>query len=103
MGDWLADIVTGTLSEPEPATKTADPSEMIALDTDSSEGKPIESDDDPFIDKKDGEQKTPAQRVKRMGLMRAYSNPTYPEPMELEQTELNPYVSFSLTIGSTAF
>lgn len=103
MGDWLADIVTGTLSEPEPATKTADPSEMIALDTDSSEGKPIESDDDPFIDKKGGEQKTPAQRVKRMGLMRAYSNPTYPEPMELEQTELNPYGSFSLTIGSTVF
>ncbi|MCJ1471647.1 hypothetical protein MMC13_000287 [Lambiella insularis] len=89
VGDWLADIITGTLSEPEPATKTATETAKPALDTDSSDGGPSEPVDDPFLEK-DVDQKTPKQKVKRMSLARTYSRPTYPEPTELEQTDLAP-------------
>ncbi|MCJ1258761.1 NGG1 interacting factor [Lignoscripta atroalba] len=93
LGDWLADIVTGTLSEPEPATKTAEPetTETKFLETDSSDEKPADSGSDPFVEKKESPaEKTPQQRPSRMVLQRSYSRPTYPEPMELEQTDLEP-------------
>lgn len=70
LGDWLADIVTGTLSEPEPETKTAN-------------GKTTEPElDDPFVDKK-------PKRPFALQRGSTYSRPTYPAPMELEATELH--------------
>ena len=85
LGDWLADIVTGTLSEPEPATKTAT-SETTSL---SSDGGPADSDEDPFVEKAD-EQKTPKGLRPRMALQRTYSRPTYPDRTEVSQTDLTP-------------
>jgi len=87
LGDWLADIVTGTLSEPEPETKTAVPKEIgtESADTSTSDGKPSElSDDDPFVEK------TPARRPGRGVLQRSYSKPTYPSGRELGDTDLEP-------------
>ena len=94
LGDWLADIVTGTLSEPEPATRTADPekSETASFITEDSDWGPAESDEDPFVEKAP-EQKTPKQRPGRIALQRTYSKPTYPAPMGPEQTDLAPCVS----------
>jgi hypothetical protein len=84
LGDWLADIVTGTLSEPEPATRTADVSDTQPLNTEGSGGNPARPNDDPFVEK-------PANKhPKRLALQRTYSRPTYPKPMELEQTDLAP-------------
>lgn len=91
LGDWLADIVTGTLSEPEPATKTAEPEkvETNSLNTGSSNGYSPSSDQDPFVEKPQ-EQKTPKAHPVRMALQRTYSKPTYPKPIELEQSDLAP-------------
>ncbi len=107
LGDWLADIVTGTLPNPEPATRTAHPeiSETNSMNTDSSNNQD-ESKKDPLVeqsgDGKDNEdEKTPQHKRlqrPRMSLQRTYSKPTYPtKPSEPEKTDLDltPYV-FSL-------
>lgn len=93
LGDWLADIVTGTLSEPEPATKTAEPEkvESNSLSADSGNSHSPYSDQDPFVEKPQ-EQNTSKQRPGRMALQRTYSKPTYPKPIELEQSDLAPYM-----------
>lgn len=90
LGDWLADIVTGTLSEPEPATRTANVSEINSGQTDGGDGKLAPPDDDPFVEKP--LKKHPG----RMALQRTYSRPTYPQPTELEQTDLAPSVKLFL-------
>ena len=69
LGDWLADIVTGTLGDPEPATKTAEPEQQQAPQTKEDMKPP---------------------RRPGMGLQRTYSTPHYPSPQKLEQTELEP-------------
>lgn len=93
LGDWLADIVTGTLSEPEPATKTASVSETKSGNKNGDEGKLAPPDDDPFVEKP--LKKHPG----RIALRRTYSRPTYPQPTELEQTDLAPSVrAFSLSL-----
>lgn len=84
LGDWLADIVTGTLSEPEPATKTAEVSEVNSGNTDGGEGNLKPPNDDPFVDG------THKKHPRRLALRRTYSRPTYPQPTELEQTDLEP-------------
>lgn len=95
LGDWLADIVTGTLTEPEPETKTAKPErkEPESLETDSSDGKPAESEsDDPFIAKK-------PSRPFALQRGSTYSKPTYPAPIELEATDLHAFVhTFNFTV-----
>ena len=73
LGDWLADIVTGTLSDPEPETKTAE----------SATETPEVPTEEPSKDDK-------MQRPARMALQRTYSRPTYPSPEKLQQTELAP-------------
>lgn len=86
LGDWLADIVTGTLSEPEPATRTATVSEVNSGKASRSEGNLAPPNDDPFVD-------TPIKKhPRRLALQRTYSQPTYPQPTELEQTDLAPSV-----------
>lgn len=88
LGDWLADIVTGTLSEPEPETKTAKPvpKGLGPLDTDSSDGRSRGSEsDDPFVAKR-------PTRPSALHRASTYSKPTYPAPMELEATDLHAWV-----------
>ena len=73
LGDWLADIVTGTLSDPEPETKTAESAtETLEVTTE----EPSKNDK--------------MQRPARMALQRTYSRPTYPSPEKIQQTELAP-------------
>ena len=119
LGDWLADIVTGKLNEPEPATHTASlddtpplsaPSETDGTSshaTDSEQTVSSKSSDNEPLPEKDGAdgkpkgpeegklqvpdgQMTPVQRPKRMQLQRTYSRPTYPAPREMGKTELKP-------------
>lgn len=92
MADWLADIVTGKLTSPEPATKTGsppptpppldqgqDPPRTPARKSDLEE-------DDPFLDA------NPPDRPRRPGggLQRHYSKPTYPISTSVSQTDLSP-------------
>ena len=86
LGDWLADIVTGTLPAPEPATKTAT-SETASLNSDAGPAGPSS---DALVEK-DEEEKTPKGLRPRMGLQRTYSRPTYPDRTEASQTDLTPY------------
>ncbi|MCJ1237431.1 hypothetical protein MMC14_005416 [Varicellaria rhodocarpa] len=91
LGDWLADIVTGTLPDPEPATNAAEKSETASVDTMSSDGEPTEEIGDPFLE--NGEAtgshlQTP--KPSRMSLQRTYSRPTYPERTEVQTTDLKP-------------
>jgi dinuclear metal center YbgI/SA1388 family protein len=102
MADWMCDIVSGKLDEPEPETQTAvtsrgkadagiekeetsesetDTSTETETDTEteteesdsvSATPNPQDSDSDPFLDK------TP--KPNRPDLKRAYSKPTYPIP-----------------------
>ncbi|MCJ1362260.1 NGG1 interacting factor [Acarospora aff. strigata] len=88
LGDWLADIVTGTLTEPEPETRTAKPAPKASdsLETDSSDGRSKASEsDDPFVEKRP----TRPTRPSALHRQSTYSKPTYPAPMELEATELH--------------
>ncbi|MCJ1307774.1 hypothetical protein MMC25_001422 [Agyrium rufum] len=98
MADWLADVVTGKLSEPEPETHTADASEYPDPDAAAAEssGEELpsvrEELEDPF-ESMDTEQKesTPQpKRPQRMSLKRTYSRPTYPVPAAMDQTDLTP-------------
>ena len=91
LGDWLADIVTGTLPSPEPETTTADADSSETASLMSSEGVAAESEQDPFVEKVNVDEKTPKQRPNRIALQRTYSKPTYPTPSRtLEQTDLTP-------------
>lgn len=81
LGDWLADIVTGTVSEPESATVNG--SLENTGKTDGGESKLAPPSDDPF-------DTSFKKHHRRMALQRTYSQPTYPQPTELKQTYLAP-------------
>ncbi|KAL9138367.1 MAG: hypothetical protein Q9175_000407 [Cornicularia normoerica] len=99
LGDWLADIVTGSLPGPEPETHTARPEDEItdAVGKDAN-GNAVREE----VGEVDGEQsaekeKIPEQKAKKrpgrpsMGPRQStYSKPTYPKPAELEKTDLSP-------------
>ena len=83
--------MTGTLPEPEPATRTAHPekSETNSIDGDKGESqsggsRAESSDEDPFIEK------TPKPRPMRMALQRTYSKPTYPKHTDRGEQDLEP-------------
>ncbi|KAI4213450.1 MAG: hypothetical protein LQ351_003950 [Letrouitia transgressa] len=82
LADWLADIVTGHLLEPEPATHTAKPEEQK-----ENEEFPIE---DPFIEKAEKWKQRP-----RIPLQRTYSRPTYPSKptADKEGTNFTPSIT----------
>ncbi|KAL8862479.1 MAG: hypothetical protein Q9178_000976 [Gyalolechia marmorata] len=86
LADWLADIVTGHLPSPEPATHTARPQnnspETIEED--------VESETKTAADQP-GEATKKPQRP-RMWMQRTYSKPTYPShrPVDAGKTDLNP-------------
>ena len=89
LGDWLADIVTGKLSEPEPETQTADKIEPPSPKTVSSEDK-VSSEDDPFMDAKSSSEAPRPPLPPRAYLQRTYSKPTYPIPKNVDKTDLSP-------------
>jgi putative NIF3 family GTP cyclohydrolase 1 type 2 len=80
MADWLCDIVSGKLSNPEPETHTAtsDKAPMLEAHEKKSQAKP----EDTKIqgDKAVGRPSAYSQR--------SYSKPTYPLPISLSETDL---------------
>ncbi|KAL9105221.1 MAG: hypothetical protein Q9227_009563 [Pyrenula ochraceoflavens] len=101
MGDWMADIVTGSLGSPEPATRTATPPHVQEGDdtaTDSDYITPAEtSNESPERERASSAttEESTFLRPQRPGLLgkRAYSKPTYPHPSTLSQTDLTPSIA----------
>ncbi|KAL8735580.1 MAG: hypothetical protein Q9166_000749 [cf. Caloplaca sp. 2 TL-2023] len=81
LADWLADIVTGHLPSPEPATHTAQ----------SQKASPEIIEEDAAPSEKPAEAKKKPQRP-RMSMQRTYSKPTYPShrPLDASKTDLDP-------------
>lgn len=105
LGDWLADIVTGTLPGPEPETHTAGKSnEQPALDKEEKYSpRPESIKEEPSADGEEAstekrvapEEATskPKSRPARPSMApraSTYSKPTYPKPAELDKSDLNP-------------
>ncbi|KAL8711039.1 MAG: hypothetical protein Q9220_004420 [cf. Caloplaca sp. 1 TL-2023] len=94
LADWLADIVTGHLPNPEPATHTAKESKAEDVIPEAKEDGNIPEDkvsEDTGPKGKPVEGKKKPQRP-RMSLQRTYSKPTYPShrPIDTSKTDLNP-------------
>ena len=81
MADWLCDIVSGKLSNPEPETHTAtsDQPPMLEAHEKKSQAKP--EDTKTYGDKAVGRPSTYLQR--------SYSKPTYPLPISMSETDLH--------------
>jgi putative NIF3 family GTP cyclohydrolase 1 type 2 len=96
LGDWLADIVTGKLSEPEPETQTADTDVPQITQQDSaptsneSKGSP---ETDPFVSAASSSEALRPPLPPRFYMQRQYSNPTYPIHQKDEKEELTLFVS----------
>lgn len=105
LGDWLADIVTGTLPGPEPETHTAAAKdEEPALEKEeknpahaspSIPEEPEEGEEAPLEKKDTGGTDSPKPKARPARPSMAprastYSKPTYPKPAELEKTDLRP-------------
>ncbi|KAL8950710.1 MAG: hypothetical protein Q9222_003269 [Ikaeria aurantiellina] len=94
LADWLADIVTGHLPNPEPSTHTAKENQKKDVTPDAKEDGDIPEDkvpEDTVSEDKPAEGKKKPQRP-RMSLQRTYSKPTYPShrPTDASMTDLNP-------------
>jgi putative NIF3 family GTP cyclohydrolase 1 type 2 len=76
MADWLCDIVSGKLSNPEPETHTAtsDKPPMLEAHEKKSQAKPEDT-------------KTQGDKPSAYS-QRSYSKPTYPLPISLSETDL---------------
>ncbi|CAL8577803.1 hypothetical protein XPA_003618 [Xanthoria parietina] len=92
LADWLADIVTGHLPNPEPATHTAQPEKDSpeTIEEEEEEGGGVEAE-------AEADREQPAEAKKkpqrpRMSLQRTYSKPTYPShrPVDTSKTDLDP-------------
>lgn len=105
LGDWLADIVTGTLPGPEPETHTAgkrneqpalDKEEKYSSRPDSIKEEPSADGDEPSAEKQVAPNEAaskPKGRPARPSMApraSTYSKPTYPKPAELDKSDLNP-------------
>lgn len=102
LGDWLADIVTGTLPGPEPETHTAkkegerellEKDERRSHDHEGENAEQADNNGDPPAkqEEKQEEQPEPKKKTGRPSMMArqsTYSKPTYPKPAELEKTDL---------------
>lgn len=102
LGDWLVDIVTGTLPGPEPETHTAkrkDEHELLEKDEtrshnhESDNAEQAETNGDPPAEKVEQQEQKQAKPKQRPGMFprqSTYSKPTYPKPAEVEKTDLAP-------------
>ena len=93
LGDWLADIVTGKLSEPEPETHTAEVDQIFETPDDGSpKGSSNESKGSsgsaPYLDVESSNEALRPPLPPRPFLQRQYSKPTYPSPSRAEETDL---------------
>lgn len=92
LADWLADIVTGHLPSPEPATHTAHQEKAKETIPENQEVN-----DNPETKKPTDETKAEKKKPQRptMAMQRTYSKPTYPshKPVDTSKTDLNPYVT----------
>ncbi|KAL9042761.1 MAG: hypothetical protein Q9180_000353 [Flavoplaca navasiana] len=86
LADWLADIVTGHLPNPEPETHTAQPQKS-----------PPETIEEDVVSEANTSAEQPAEANKRpqrpkMSMQRTYSQPTYPShrPVDASKTDLAP-------------
>ncbi|KAI4278287.1 MAG: hypothetical protein LQ337_001108 [Flavoplaca oasis] len=86
LADWLADIVTGHLPNPEPETHTAQPQKS-----------PPETIEEDVVSEANTSGDQPAEARKRpqrpkMSMQRTYSQPTYPShrPVDASKTDLAP-------------
>ena len=98
LGDWLADIVTGTLPGPEPETHTAkskdETTDAIGKDAD---GDPVKEEvgenGEQSAEKEESSEPKAKKRPGRPSMgprQSTYSKPTYPKPAELDKTDLSP-------------
>lgn len=93
LGDWLADIVTGTLPGPEPSTHTATEGREQLPDLTEEEKR-----ENPQQDSAAGNQESEAKPVRQKPARPSmaprastYSKPTYPKPADAEKpSDLNP-------------
>ena len=98
LGDWLADIVTGTLPGPEPETHTAnDEIQPPALDKGEkysprpeSIREEAEEDNRSETSKISSKPKPRPGRPAMAARASTYSKPTYPRPEEIEKSDLSP-------------
>ena len=105
LGDWLADIVTGTLPGPEPETHTgAKESEQPALEKgekysprpESIREDPEEGEERRSIAETENSSKISPKSKPRPARpsmaprASTYSKPTYPKPAEVEKSDLSP-------------
>ena len=103
LGDWLADIVTGTLPGPEPEAHTAatiPEDEEPVLDEEEKNPPHTHPEDEQNAQAETngdspskGISPKPKQHPQRPSLpprASTYSKPTYPKPADLEQTSLSP-------------
>ena len=104
LGDWLADIVTGTLPGPEPETHTAgvenaqpalEKQEKYSPRPDSIREEGEEEGEAESVADKDAttESPKPKPRPTRPSMApraSTYSKPTYPKPAELDKSDLSP-------------
>ncbi|KAI4262109.1 MAG: hypothetical protein L6R42_002711 [Xanthoria sp. 1 TBL-2021] len=90
LADWLADIVTGHLPSPEPATHTAHPEKSSPETIEEEEEGEVESETNASTEQPAEAKKKP-QRP-RMSLQRTYSKPTYPShrPVDTSKNDLDP-------------
>ena len=81
LGDWLADIVTGTLPNPEPSTHTAEQGkeQLPALEEDEVRHKSDKASDEANVSSKK------PSRPSMLSRSSTYSKPTYPKPADLDQ------------------
>ena len=93
LGDWLADIVTGTLPSPEPSTHTAKEGEGQTPRLEQDEKNDSLSKIDDPADRSSPPEKRPSRPTRPSMAPRAstYSKPTYPKPADSETSlGLNP-------------
>ena len=91
LGDWLADIVTGTLPGPEPKTHSAKEGEHEVLDKEEKRthhNEETNSDEGTAKKEEEGEKPKSRHRPGMLSRQSTYSKPTYPK--RPEKTELAP-------------
>ncbi|KAI4241632.1 MAG: hypothetical protein L6R40_004465 [Gallowayella cf. fulva] len=86
LADWLADIVTGHLPNPEPTTHTAQQQKTSPETIDEEAKSEVD-----ISTSQPAETKKKPQRP-RMSMQRTYSKPTYPShrPVDASKTDLDP-------------
>ncbi|KAL9602925.1 MAG: hypothetical protein Q9219_001450 [cf. Caloplaca sp. 3 TL-2023] len=103
LGDWLADIVTGHLPNPEPVTHTAQ--QEKADDTIPEYGEAEGKSEANAPTEQPAEEKKQKPKRPRMSMQRTYSKPTYPshQPVDASKTDLNHRAVISPVTGVEGF